>query len=409
MLFMGEEFLEFKPWRNNQDLAGFAIDWDGLDGPAPNPMMVDFHQFMTDLLWLRRRHPGPFWHAVTGGVSKTRSLAHPKPHLVFMRRSRPDLQLTERGQTHGDRTGCGYTGDLPMTDNPATAHPQPPQHEQQQSPPGETGVMMPAPDHGEESYRGSGRLAGKSALITGADSGIGRAVAIAFAREGADVVISYLEEHDDARETAKWVEKAGRRAVLIHGDVSREDHCQTLVNRTVDELGRIDILVNNAAMQRTHESIEEISSDEWDQTFRTNIYSMFYLCKEAIPRMAAGSAIVNTASINSKSPSPNLLAYATTKGAIANFTAGLAQMVAKQGIRVNCVAPGPISTPLIPSTMPEKAVKSFGQNTPLGRAAAAAAWAARPAAISATSAGSSARWTSFMSSVDICLYHPRIL
>ena len=252
-----------------------------------------------------------------------------------------------------------------MTDNPATA---PPQHEQQQSPPGKTRVMTPTPDHGEESYQGSGKLAGKAALITGADSGIGRAVAIAFAREGADVVISYLEEHDDARETARWVEQAGRRAILIDGDVSKDDHCRMLVKRTVGELGKIDILVNNAAMQRTHESIEEISSEEWDQTFRTNIYSMFYLCKESIPHMSAGSAIVNTASINSKSPSPNLLAYATTKGAIANFTAGLAQMVAKQGIRVNCVAPGPIWTPLIPSTMPEEAVKSFGQNTPLGRA-----------------------------------------
>jgi NAD(P)-dependent dehydrogenase (short-subunit alcohol dehydrogenase family) len=228
--------------------------------------------------------------------------------------------------------------------------------------------MNPRPDHGEESYKGSGKLAGKAALITGADSGIGRAVAIAFAREGADILISYLEEHHDARETAKWVEKAGKRAVLIAGDVSQEEHCQALVKRTIHEFGKIDLLVNNAAMQRTHQSIEDISSEEWDRTFRTNIYSMFYLCKETIPRLQPGSAIINTASINSKSPSPNLLAYATTKGAIANFTAGLAQMVAKQGIRVNCVAPGPIWTPLIPSTMPDEAVKTFGENTPLGRA-----------------------------------------
>jgi len=255
-----------------------------------------------------------------------------------------------------------------MTENPATAQPQPPQREQQQSPPGETTAMSPPPDHGEESYKGSGKLAGKAALITGADSGIGRAVAIAFAREGADILISYLEEHHDARATAKWVEKAGKRAVVIAGDVSQEEHCQALVKRTITEFGKIDLLVNNAAIQRTHQSIEEISSEEWDRTFRTNIYSMFYLCKETIPRMQPGSAIINTASINSKSPSPNLLAYATTKGAIANFTAGLAQMVAKQGIRVNCVAPGPIWTPLIPSTMPDEAVRTFGENTPLGRA-----------------------------------------
>ena len=191
-----------------------------------------------------------------------------------------------------------------MTENPATAHPQPPQREQQQSPPGETTAMSPPPDHGEESYKGSGKLAGKAALITGADSGIGRAVAIAFAREGANILISYLEEHPDARETAKWVEQAGKRAVVIAGDVSQEEHCQALVKRTITEFGKIDLLVNNAAIQRTHQSIEEISSEEWDRTFRTNIYSMFYLCKETIPRMQPGSAIINTASINSKSPSP---------------------------------------------------------------------------------------------------------
>jgi hypothetical protein len=228
--------------------------------------------------------------------------------------------------------------------------------------------MSPKPDHGEQSYRGSGRLAGKSAIITGSDSGIGRAVAIAFAREGADVLISYLEEHEEAQETARWVEQAGRKAVVVPGDVASEKHCNALIDRAVSEFGQLSILVNNAAMQRTHKGIEDISAEEWDLTFRTNIYSQFYLCKAAIPHMKPGAAIVNTTSINAKNPSPSLLAYATTKGAIANFTAGLAQLVADRGIRVNCVAPGPIWSPLIPSTMPEEAVKTFGQNTPMGRA-----------------------------------------
>jgi NAD(P)-dependent dehydrogenase (short-subunit alcohol dehydrogenase family) len=262
----------------------------------------------------------------------------------------------------------GSSQEVIMLQQSAQTHPQPPQPEQQQPPPGYTQPMAPKPDHGEESYRGCGRLAGKAAIVTGADSGIGRAVAIAFAREGADVLISYLEEHEEAQETARWVEQAGRKAVVVPGDVADEGHCNVLIDRAVSEFGRLSILVNNAAMQRTHEDIEDISAEEWDRTFRTNIYSQFYLCKAAIRHMKPGSAIVNTTSINAKSPSPSLLAYATTKGAIANFTAGLAQSVAKKGIRVNCVAPGPIWTPLIPSTMPEEAVKSFGENTPLGRA-----------------------------------------
>ena len=255
-----------------------------------------------------------------------------------------------------------------MSQDPKSAHPQPPQPDQSQSPPGQTGEMTPTPDHGEHSYKGSGRLAGKAAIITGADSGIGRAVAIAFAREGADVLISYLDEHQDAEETARWVEQAGRKAVRAAGDIAEEQHCKNLVQQALREFGRLDILVNNAAMQRTHQSIEEISSEKWDHTFRTNIYSQFYLCTAAIPHMPPGSAIVNTTSVNAKTPSPSLLAYATTKGAIANFTAGLAGLVAKQGIHMNCVAPGPIWTPLIPSTMPAEQVKSFGQDTPIGRA-----------------------------------------
>jgi NAD(P)-dependent dehydrogenase (short-subunit alcohol dehydrogenase family) len=256
----------------------------------------------------------------------------------------------------------------PMPNDDNSRRPQPPQPEQRQAPPGKTGAMTPQPDHGEHSYKGSGRLAGKAAIITGSDSGIGRAVAIAFAREGADVLISYYEEDDDAKETQHWVEQAGRRAILMPGDVADETYCQSLVDRAVREFGKLDILVNNAAMQRTHKSIDEISSEEWDRTFRTNIYSMFYLSKAALRHMQPGAAIVNTTSINAKNPSANLLAYATTKGAIANFTAGLAQLVAEKGVRVNCVAPGPIWTPLIPSTMPEEQVESFGKNTPLGRA-----------------------------------------
>jgi len=255
-----------------------------------------------------------------------------------------------------------------MTD-PKTAGPRPPQPAQQQLPPGTTSAMDPRPDHGEDSYRGSGRLDGRVALITGGDSGIGRAVAIAFAREGADVLISYLNEHEDARETAEWVTKAGRRAVTIAGDVSDEGHCRDLVEQAVRQLGGLDILVNNAAYQMTHETLEEISAEEWDKTFRTNIHSQFYLSKAAVPHMKPGSTIVNTASINSKSPSPTLLPYATTKGAIANFTVGLAQLLAEKGIRVNCVAPGPVWTPLIPSTMPPEKLEHFGDNTPLGRAA----------------------------------------
>jgi NAD(P)-dependent dehydrogenase (short-subunit alcohol dehydrogenase family) len=254
-----------------------------------------------------------------------------------------------------------------MTTDPRTAGRTPPQPRQQQGPPGFTDELNPRPDHGEHSYRGCGKLEGRAALITGADSGIGRAVAIAFAREGAEVLISYLCEHEDANETARWVEETGRRAVLVAGDVKDAEHCRQLVARADKEFGKLDILVNNAAYQMTHASLEGISDEEWDLTFRTNIHSMFYLSKAAVAHMNAGSAIVNTASINSKSPSPQLLAYATTKGAIANFTAGLAQLLAEKGIRVNCVAPGRIWTPLIPSTMAPDKVEHFGENTALKR------------------------------------------
>jgi len=233
--------------------------------------------------------------------------------------------------------------------------------------PGVTGQMEPTPDHGETTYKGHGRLTGRAAIITGGDSGIGRAVAIAYAREGADVLLSYLSEDDDAEGTARWVEEAGRTAVLMPGDIGNEAQCLALVERAMTEFGRLDILVNNAAHQATIDSIEEITSEEWDRTMRTNLYGMFYLCKAAVPVMRPGGAIINTSSIQSKSPTPELLAYATTKGAIANFTAGLAGMLADRGIRVNAVAPGPIWTPLIPSTLPIEKVEKFGSDTPLGR------------------------------------------
>lgn len=248
-----------------------------------------------------------------------------------------------------------------------TNYPTPPFPAQPQPMPGLTRHMDPQPDHGEQSYKGSGRLTGKRAIITGADSGIGRAVAIAYAREGADVLISYLEEDEDAEETRRWVEKEGRKAVLVRGDIQAASHCRKIVETAVSELGGLDILVNNAAHQDTFKSIDEISDEEWELTFRVNIHAMFYLTKAAVPHMTAGGSIINTASINSDSPNPTLLAYATTKGAIQNFTAGLAQLLAEKNIRANAVAPGPIWTPLIPSTMEEDTVKNFGKQVPMKR------------------------------------------
>ena len=239
---------------------------------------------------------------------------------------------------------------------------------QQQTPPGTLGDMTPKPDHGEESYQGSGRLTGKKAVITGGDSGIGRAVAIAFAREGADVLISYLNEHDDAKDTARYVEEAGRTCVLVAGDLSDRAHVKTIIPKAVEEFGRVDILVNNAAFQMSHDSLDEVSDDEWDYTLAVNLSAMFTLCKDAIPHMQPGASIINSSSVNSDNPSPNLAPYAMTKAGIANFTASLAQLLAEKGIRANSVAPGPIWTPLIPATMPEEKVQSFGEQVPMGRA-----------------------------------------
>ena len=245
--------------------------------------------------------------------------------------------------------------------------PKPPFPKQKQPMPGLTAKMKPVPDHGEESYQGAGRLKGKKAIITGGDSGIGRAVAIAYAREGADILVSYLEEHEDAEETKRHVEGAGRKAVLVAGDIQEAAHCGKIIDKAVAELGGIDILVNNAAHQASFKDIGDISDEEWELTFKVNIHAMFYLTKAAVPHMKPGSSIINTASINSDVPNPTLLAYATTKGAIQNFTAGLAQLLAEKGIRANAVAPGPIWTPLIPSTLPEDSVSNFGKQVPMKR------------------------------------------
>ncbi len=244
----------------------------------------------------------------------------------------------------------------------------PQQPAQQQDVPGVQSKMDPKPDCGEESYRGTGQLTGKVAVITGADSGIGRAVAIAYAREGADVLISYLNEDSDAKEVQQLVEDAGRRAVLVPGDISEPQHCRDLIATAVEQLGGVDILVNNAAFQMSHETLEEIPDEEWDYTFATNISAFFHLAKAAVPHMKAGASIIGSSSVNSDMPKPSLAPYAATKAAIANFCASLAQMYGERGIRVNSVAPGPVWTPLIPATMPAEEVASFGEQVPLARA-----------------------------------------
>ena len=253
--------------------------------------------------------------------------------------------------------------------DPEEKYPIPPFPKQDQPAPGVEETLQPKADHGEDSYRGSGKLEGKKAIITGGDSGIGRAVAIAFAREGADVLISYLSdiEDEDARSTAELVEAAGQKAILIKGDIQEEAHCKKIIDTAIAELGGLDILINNAAFQMARESLDDIPSDEWDRTFRTNITAMFYLCRAAEPHLKPGSSIINTTSVNAYSPSEQLLPYAATKGAIQNFTSNLSQILLMdgKGIRVNAVAPGPIWTPLIPSTMPKH--EEFGKNTPMGR------------------------------------------
>lgn len=253
------------------------------------------------------------------------------------------------------------------TKDPKNVGPKPPFPEQEQEPVGLESEMEPRPDYGEESYRGSGKLQGKAAVITGGDSGIGRAVALAFAREGADVLISYLDEHSDAEETVRIVEKEGRRCIPVAGDISNEAHCRQIVERAVQEFGRLDILVNNAAWQESIESIQDVSEEMLLHTYGVNIFAMFYLCKAAMPHMQPGSTIINTTSIQAYQPSPNLLPYSSTKGAILTFTKALSEEAIKTGIRVNAVAPGPVWTPLIPMSFEGEKVAEFGKTTPMGR------------------------------------------
>jgi NAD(P)-dependent dehydrogenase (short-subunit alcohol dehydrogenase family) len=259
--------------------------------------------------------------------------------------------------------------DQPSNANPATEYPRPPFAKQQQPWPGLASKMAPRPDHGETSYKGSGRLTGRKALITGGDSGIGRAAAIAFAREGADVAINYLPaEEPDAHEVMDLIRRAGRKGIALPGDIRSEVFCQKLVSDAVAQLGGLDILVSNAARQIAQPSILQISTEQFDTTFKTNVYAMFWITKAAIPHMPPGSAIINTASVNAYDPSPEILDYSATKGAIAIFTKGLAKQLAEKGIRVNAVAPGPIWTPLQPSGgQPPQKLPSFGADTPLGR------------------------------------------
>jgi NAD(P)-dependent dehydrogenase (short-subunit alcohol dehydrogenase family) len=255
-----------------------------------------------------------------------------------------------------------------VSQDPRETEPRPPFPRQEQEPPGHESEMEPRPDFGEESYRGTGKLAGRAAIITGGDSGIGRAVALAFAREGADVLIAYLEEHTDAEETLRVIGDAGRKGVAVAGDVGDREHCHALVDRALEELGRVDLLVNNAAFQMTHDDVLDIPAEEIEYVFRTNILSNFWLVQASVPHMPPGSAIVNTASIQAYQPSPELLHYATTKGAQVTFTKGLAQALAERGIRVNAVAPGPIWTPLVVMSMDSDRTSTFGEQTPLGRA-----------------------------------------
>ncbi|CAN5636581.1 SDR family oxidoreductase [soil metagenome] len=256
--------------------------------------------------------------------------------------------------------------------DPKEQYPQPEFGEQDQRDqhPGYESEMGPRPDYGYETYRGFGRLGGKKTVITGGDSGIGRAVALAFAREGADVLISYLEEEEsDAQETAQVVEEAGRKAIKVPGDIVDEAHCKKIIETAVEEFGQIDVLVNNAAHQMSVNGIADVSTELLDRTFKTNIYAMFWLCQAALPHMPEGGSFINTCSIQAYQPSPQLLPYSSTKGAIISFTKGLALEVAGYGLRANTVAPGPVWTPIIPASMPGEVASQFGGTSPMGRPA----------------------------------------
>lgn len=258
---------------------------------------------------------------------------------------------------------------IQVSKDPKQIYPKPPYPHQSQEWPGLEKNMEPRPDYGRGKYKGTGKLYGKVALITGGDSGIGRAVAYAYAAEGAEVVISYLNETEDANETVEAIREAGKEALAIAGDIQREEHCKMLVDKTIEKFGKIDILVNNAAFQKNYESIVDISTEEFDQHFKTNIYAMFWLCKYALPHLKEGGSIICTASIQAYTPSPSLLPYASTKAAIVNFVKGLAPEAMKKGIRVNAVAPGPVWTPFIVSTMGKNKIENFGDDTLLKRAA----------------------------------------
>jgi NAD(P)-dependent dehydrogenase (short-subunit alcohol dehydrogenase family) len=253
--------------------------------------------------------------------------------------------------------------------DPLTAYPRPPFPRQEQNLPGSDYLLDPKPDHGEASYVGAGRLAGLATIVTGADSGIGKAAAIAFAREGADVLIAYLEEGEEARGTVEIIEADGRRALAVPGDLQDEAHCKRLVEQARDEFGGIDVLVNNAAFQERREQIEDIPTDEWEKTLRTNLSAMFWLCRESVPHMEPGASIINVSSIQANQPSANLLAYATTKGGIVTYSQALSTMLAPRGIRVNVIAPGPVWTPLVAATTDAEKLSKFGADTPLGRPA----------------------------------------
>jgi NAD(P)-dependent dehydrogenase (short-subunit alcohol dehydrogenase family) len=293
---------------------------------------------------------------------------HVAPCRAAEVRARRTSNPTRATLAQGDREDAAIMA-TSQSEDPRKEGPRPPFPQENLPYPGLESEMTPSPDFGEASYKGHGRLRGKVALVTGADSGIGRAVALAFAREGADVLISYLKEDSDAEETLRVVEAAGQKGALAPGDISSAAHCRSLVAQAVNHLGGLDILVNNAAYQMTREGIEAIPDGEWEHTFQTNIFAMYYLCKAAWPHLTPGSAIINTASIQAYQPSPTLLPYASTKGAIVTFTKALAKEGAKTGIRVNAVAPGPVWTPLIPSTMPEQQVQKFGADSPFGRPA----------------------------------------
>ena len=260
--------------------------------------------------------------------------------------------------------------------DPLNAYPRPPFPKQEQQLPGGDDLLDPKPDHGEESYVGAGRLAGLATIITGADSGIGKAAAIAYAREGADVLISYLDEGEDARKTVELVEAEGRRAIAVAGDLQDEAHCRRIIEQARDEFGRVDVLVNNAAFQERRESIEEIATDEWERTIRTNLTATFWLCREAVPAMQPGASIINVSSIQASQPSASLLAYSSTKGALVTFSKSLSTMLASRGIRVNVIAPGPVWTPLVAATTAPDELSEFGADVPLGRPAQPAELAA---------------------------------